>query len=185
MANLKGTAWVAVREYLTNQYGDDAIARVRERLEPEDRILFSKPILPVTWFDYSAYMRFMIAADRLFGAGDLQIVREASIYNARRDLRGIYKMFISFTNPHFIIKNAGRVWRQYYDTGEIEVEWLKEKSGAFRLVKWPDIPLHHEVDQLPFIEETLRISGGRNPRVRHDKCMARGDAYCSAHLQWE
>jgi len=184
MGNLKGAGWKATCEYLIKVGGSDALDRVKAALTPEDRAIFSKPILPITWLDYSAFMRFMLLADKVLGKGDMQIVKDASVYSAQQDLRGIYKIFISFTSPEFIIKNVGVMWRQYYDSGSITVEGKQEKSGALKLVNFPDIPLHHDADQLPYMEECLRLSGAKNVRGSHPKCIARGDDCCIFRFSW-
>ena len=36
-----------------------------------------------------------------------------------------------------------------------------------------------------YMEEAYRIAGGKNPRGRHTKCMARGDEYCLFEYEWD
>lgn len=183
--DVKGTGWLAARDYLVQVHGAECIEKIRRTLSPEDQALFAKPVLPISWLDYGAYMRFMLAADRLLGRGDTRLLSDASTFNAKKDLGGIYKFFISLTSPEFIINNAGRVWNQYYNRGRVIPEDVTKHRGIWRIVEWPEIPLHHETDSIPFAEECLRMSGAKNPVGRQTHCMARGDEYCRVVFTWE
>jgi hypothetical protein len=184
MGAVKGTGWLSNYDYFLKTAGIEGVKRVLAALTPADRELFSKPILPVTWVDFGAFMRFMIAADQTLGKGDLRLVEAASIHAAQRDLKGIYKMFISFTSPEFIIKRAGSLWRQYYNCGELSFENIKDHSGRLRLTAFPDIPLHHEHNHQPYMEETFRMSGGKDIHGTHPSCLARGDEACIFEFTW-
>jgi len=186
MGKMKGTGWNGNIEYLLKIAGEEGLEKVKAALSVEDReTIFSKPILPYSWIDYNVYMRFMMTADRILGNGDLSLIREATMYNARKDLTGIYKIFISFATPQVIVRNAPKVWRQYFDTGDMTVHWLGEKKVQLKLVDFSDIPLYHEIAQTDFIKEALRISGAKNVTGTHPRCIARGDEYCIYEFGWE
>lgn len=135
MGNIKGTGWKGVYEYLLKVGGPEGIDKVKAALSKEDQEIFTKPILPISWIDFGAYMRFLLTADRVLGKGDMQLIKDANIYNANNDLKGIYKMFISFISPQTILRNAGMVWSRYYDSGKLTVEWEGKqpciKTGGF------------------------------------------------------
>ncbi len=185
MPNLKGTGWRSVQDYFLQQAGPAGIAKVMEALDPQDREIFARPILPISWIDYGAYFRYLLAADRILGRGDLEMIRAASRHAARYDLHGIYKIFISLTSPKFVIQNSARLWRQYYDAGEVTVEWRGEKSGALYLAQFADMPLHHENNHQAYMEECLRLSSCKEVRGSHPQCLARRDARCAFEFSWE
>jgi hypothetical protein len=184
MGNVKGVAWKQSTEYLVKIGGPDVVARIIKTMGPEDQAILSKTILPITWLDYGAFIRFMLAADKLLGKGDYQIVRDASIYNAQKDFQGIYRIFFSLTSFKFVVTSMQKFYSQYNDPGKTSVTWDSDHSGDFTVMDYPDIPLHHELDQLPYMEECGRIAGCKNIKGTHPKCIARGDDRCIYRFIW-
>jgi hypothetical protein len=184
---VKGTAWSATYDYYLNRFGREGIQKVLNALSAEDRELFSKHILPVMWLNYGAFMRFVLTVDQVLGKGDRQLVKDASVYNAQRDLHGVYKMFISFTSPDVLIRSVPAFYRQMLNRGSMTAQYDRDaKRGSLKLVDFPDMPLYHEFDHLPYFEECFRLSrGGKNIRGSHPKCIARGDPYCLYEFTWD
>ncbi|MEW6515546.1 MAG: hypothetical protein AB1439_01395 [candidate division FCPU426 bacterium] len=185
MGNVKATRWLDVQEFIAKTYGSDGVRSVLDSLAPEDQALWRQKIVPVMWLDYGAYLRYMFAADKVLGKGDYSLIDASARYTARKHFSGIYKFFISLTSPHFVIKRAAQVWRQYFDVGKMEVIEEKDHLSILQLSEYPDIPLNHEFSHTPFMEELVRMSNGKNPRGKHPKCMARKDEYCLWEFTWE
>ncbi|MBN1595650.1 hypothetical protein JW933_06975 [candidate division FCPU426 bacterium] len=186
MGRMKGTGWRGNIDYILEVAGEEGLDKVKEALSEEDRrLIFSQPILPYSWLDYNAYMRFMMLADTILGKGDLEFFKAATMYNARKDLTGIYRIFISFASPKMVLRNAAKVWRQYFDEGEMSVLWQGDNKVQLQLVDFPDIPLHHDIAQTDFIKEAIRIAGAKNVVGTHPRCIARGDAHCLYEFSWE
>ncbi len=185
MGKLKGTGWKGALEYLDKTYGPEGMRKLLAALDEPDRQILSKPILPISWLDFSAYIRIILTADKVLGSGDHKLIEAASVYNAQKDLKGVYKLFLSVTSPRFVISNAQRLWRQYNDEGDLSVEWRGSKEGVLYIRNYPDIPLHHELDQLPYMIEALKMSGCKNVQARHVQCIARGDEQCRTEFKWD
>lgn len=179
MGKIKGTGWLGIYDYFVNTYGIDRVERVISTLSQEEQVaLTGELILPISWVDLGAYMHFLIAADRILGKGDFELIKKANAYSANKDIRGIYKIFTNFVSPRFIIRNAGKLWSRYFDQGKLVLIREEKKGMTLKLTDFPDIPLHHELDQQSFMEECYRISGGKNIQGTHPKCIARGDDCC-------
>lgn len=175
----KGVAWHNMLAYIKEFFPPGSLEKIRAQISREDDfILFGKPILPISWVDYNAYMRFFFALDRVMGKGDNQLVWDITIWATRYNLRGIYKMFFSMISHQTVIGHAGSIWRQYYNRGKIEVLYNRETGNALKVTEYPDIPPGHEWNHLPFIEEAMRMAGASNLKSSHPKCIARGDEYC-------
>lgn len=185
MAHIKGTAWIGMNEYFQKLGGPEGIRKVMDSLSEADRAVLSKPILPVTWVDYQAYMNYVLAADRILGKGDFETAKAAALHNARKGLNGPYKIFISIATPKFVVGGVLRFWRQYFDRGTMQAHWQGERNGRLEITDFPDIPLHHEICNTPHMEEALRICGCKNVRFVHTRCIARGDASCIFEASWE
>jgi|GEM_PF-1723262 len=185
MGNVKATRWLDCRKFFEERFGLESIHRVMVSLSPEDQAVLSKPILPITWLNYGSYLNFIFAADKILGKGDAALVRESAVFTASQHFKGIYRMFISLTSPLFVARKSAQVWRQYFDVGQAELNTVTDKCVELKLTDYPDIPLHHDLSHTTFMEEILRISGAKNVKGSHPKCMARKDPYCMWVFSWE
>jgi hypothetical protein len=185
MGKIRGTGWLGINEYFVNTYGKDRVDRVISTLSPEDQAALTELILTISWVDLGAYIHFLLAADRILGKGDYELIKKANAYSANKDIRGIYKIFTNFVSPKFIIRNAGKLWSRYFDQGTLKLIREDKKGMTLQLTDFPDVPLHHELDQLAFMEECYRISGGKFIEGSHPKCIARGDDCCHFEFTWD
>lgn len=186
MGKTKGMGVLMEFEYILKRVGETEFEKLKAAISPADReLLFGRPILPVSWVDYNAFFRVLAEADRRFGKGDFELVRQAAMYGVEKLFTGVYKMFISLVSPRFILNNASAVWAQSFNIGKVTAQWHADKDVTLVLTEWPDIPLQHEYDQAPGVEAVIRLSGGRNVKSDHPKCIARGDGVCHFHFTWE
>jgi len=185
MAKVKGTGPLAVYEFLKRRFGDPCLLKIREALSPEDQKVFDKPVLPVTWVDFGFYMRMIVAADKLWGKGDMKIVEEAARYNMNKNFRGVYKILVSFVNPTFVIQRAHLVWRQWFDSGEMKVEVPEPCRARAALTGFTDMPLNHEFNLTPSIDEIMKISGAKNTQTAHVECVLKGAPACVWEIKWK
>ena len=185
MAAVKGTAWLTLKSFLSERSGADAMARVLARLGPSDAEALRRNSLPGSWGDYGADTRVLLAADDVLGRGDRTLIRDSAVHHARKDMRGIYRMFIRVATPGFVIGRAAKLWRLIIDSGELRVVRQTPKGVDLELTNIEGVPPHHELDQLPFMEEIARMTGAKNVQATHPKCLARGDDRCVYIVRWE
>lgn len=186
MPNTKAVHLKSYLEFLHERVGENGAERVLAALTPEDREVLARPSLSNEWLDCDLWWRLLTTADRVLGRGDLQLVREIGAFDAKRNLNGVYRVFLSFLRPEFIMSRASLIWKQYYDTGRIEVVRVGKQDAEFRLLEFPGLPLHHEVELIGWMEEALRMTGRSRTQLEHPgPCLARGDAYCQFLARWD
>lgn len=184
MGKCKGTGWRGIREYFVERFGEDAVGKVLASMSGEDRGALSAPILNISWIHDGAFIRFLLAADRVLGQGDQQLAKESVRYEVRKSFGGIYKIFLAVSTPQFLISNAANVWRQYHDTGKVSVRTVDKKKVQVQISEYPDIPLHHEIDHGTTFEELASLCGVKNSVCTQPKCIARGDDRCLFEITW-
>ena len=185
MARIKGTGVLSSVLYFKDQWGEAGLEKIKAACTGAARDMLARPVLPVVWYPDQAMIDMLLVADKVCGRGDKNVLRAIGRFDAERNLRGVYKMFISLTSPHFLIKNAARVWRQFFDEGDVETRHFEETSGVLVVRNFSDMPLYHEVNQMPFMERALEMCGCRNVRGAHLACLARGDDRCEFRYTWE
>jgi hypothetical protein len=98
--------------------GDEPFARVVGELPPETRAIVEKPPLATTWIP----TRHLAAVIQTVGGGVFANDEARIVEWARKavgsDLRTVYKVFIRFMSPAFVIERAARIWTTYtHDNG--------------------------------------------------------------------
>lgn len=186
MPNTKTVHLKSYLAFLHERGGADDVERVLAELTPEDREIAVHASQAGEWLDCDRWWRLLTTADRVLGCGDLQLVREIGAFDAKRNLSGVYRVFLSFLTPDFIMSRASLIWKQYYDTGRIEVVRIGKQDAEFRLLEFPGLPLRHEAELIGWMEEAIRMTGRPRTRLEHPgPCLARGDAYCQFLVRWD
>jgi len=184
--NTKGSAFIGTSDYFAQTFGPGCMDEIKAALSREDHDeLFSKPVLPVSWIDYPAYLRFLIAADKALGRGDFALAKDAVLYETHKSFRGVYKMIFTFHSPGAAVSGAAQAWRTFMSAGKLEVVEKRDHFAHGRLVDCPGIPRHHEIDHGTTMTEVIVMAGGRNVRFEHPRCIGRGDPYWEMILTWE
>jgi hypothetical protein len=187
MGNIKGTGLVDAVEYFEKVGGPGGLEKVKTALNPQVRAkLFAQSLLPVSWYDYAAYMEFILTASKLLGKEKSEeVLYNMSVYQAQKVLNGVYRAFFRILTTEFVLKRFAHLWRLSYDAGDITI--LEDKKGHIevKLANFPDIPPRHEVENLPYFEEIMRLCHCREPKATHPRCIARGDDYCLFVFDWK
>jgi hypothetical protein len=185
MNNTKAIHLRSLQKFVLGKADSAAWQKILADLSPTDQDMLKKMFLSNAWLDYSLWWRLLIATDKTLGKGDLALIREIGAFDARENLNGIYKTFISFMRPDFIIGNASMIWKRYYDSGELRPIQVTRTSAEFWLLDWKTLPLQHELEIIGWMESALSMTGVKNLHIGHTTCMARGDDHCTFHAVWE
>ena len=122
----------------------------------------------------------------MLGDGGFTLARKLGANGAEKNLKGIYKIFYRIGSPEFIIKRAAKVFATYYDKGEFTTISNKDGEVRFRLTDFPDLSECWIERIAGWMEKTLELSGGKNPRalaiIKHNDS---GDVYCEFTATWE
>jgi hypothetical protein len=182
---VKGLGIKAIYGYLSSIQGPRGMEKIAERLSEADRKIFLMKVLDNTWVDYGYYMRMIVIADQVLGKGDLKLIENVARFNMGTNFRGLYKMMISALGVRASVNRAQNAWNLWFDVGKLSVTWLGEKKALLTLTEYPGMPLNHELNITPSIDECIRIAGGKNTMTRHLKCYLKGDGCCTWEVSWD
>jgi hypothetical protein len=178
-------AWKGIEDWVFALGGADAWEKVKQAMNVDDhQRLFSKPLLPINWIDYRAYVQFTLTADAVCGQGDKKSLEVLGRTLAQRDLKGAYRMFLLMASPKSLIEHAPSLWNQYFNEGKLTLNWLDEKKVSLEVREFADMPLHHELIQGAFMAEAMAICGAKKLQRQHPRCLARKDECCCFEFEW-
>jgi hypothetical protein len=187
VVKVKGTAISGRLGYARRRGGEEAVQAIVAGITDREtrELLADGKALKSVWYPFSALVDITVGIDRRFGKGDLGIVQEVGGDVAEADLNGVYKLFMSFASPHYLVDKAASIWRNYYDSGELVVIDRGERFAVLELRDFATPHRAHCLSVLGWMVRSLKLTGCKNVRGEHLKCRCLGDATCTWRGDWE
>jgi hypothetical protein len=158
----RGVNFLYTKQFIVNKYGNERWEEILQSLSDDSRKIWGSCILPIVEYPFSSFKELTSIL-----SSELKLDHEselASIYEyiADHSLNNLYKIFFSFANPSFVIKNYPRLWSRFFNTGKVEV-LESEKYHAVLRFSLPEIFLDWlEPACLGYSKKAVEMSGGRN-----------------------
>ncbi len=185
MAQVKGTAVLSSLRYVRERFGEEALAGVLSALPAQDCATLRGLLLASSWYPMSTLLRFMQEVERQLGPRDPKVLQNMGRASCDEGLRGIYKIFLKVGSPGYIIDRAARVLSNYYDTGELVVVERDERHVAVELRGLEGSERQFCERIYGWMQRTLELTGVRNLRSAHSRCLHRGDPVCRFEGTWD
>ena len=134
----KGSGFTSAVTVLRKMLPVEALEHVLGALSPETEELVRHPPLPVAWIGMHHFPELVRAVKAHGFGGDERKFEEWGRQAILVDLRTIYKMFIRFLSPQFVIERGAKLWQTYTrNQGRVHAE--AEGAGA-ALVTYEGLP---------------------------------------------
>lgn len=185
-ARIKGSVLITRLNLLMKQGGMGRLQQVLQRLPPADREILEGVIMPIGWYPLALNIRLDAAIAHVLSPRDRdKAFVEMGRASAEEKLNGPHHVFIRKGDPHFLLSHAPEIYRLYYAVGARSYEKTGPHSAVLRTVGAESVT---EADCLTIVgwyERAIEMSGGRDVRIVHTKCRARGNGHCEYHCAWE
>jgi hypothetical protein len=183
----KGTGVNAVSRFVSANWGAEGLKRLAAAMPSlEAAEMVRTGVLVGSWYPFAHLVSLLEQGEALFGEGSGTFAKRMGASCADFDLRGVYRIFIRFAAPGYLIERASKVWRQYYDSGELAViEADPARRVVFELSGFATPHRGHCDTVLGWTERAFELSGVQNVRGEHPSCRARGDCRCLFRVEWE
>ncbi len=185
MANVKGSALSSRVLWVQLGHGAAGTDRLIAQCSPELRAVITGGIEKARWYPFDQFIELNLVIDRLFGRGDLELVRMLGRHGADANLTTIYRLFFKVGTVHWILGRAVRLWSAHYDSGYLEVMTRGPKGAVARIRGFASPHVAHCLSVAGWAERSVELSGGHRATVDETKCRTRGDDVCQLDLRWE
>ncbi len=182
--NVKGEALRTTREYVKRKHGEEGVKKLEEKLSELGVEIKLNEINPSEMINE--------------GINALSIITSREIFNWTEDDTlelGRFSLKVSFLTKSviryfvslkMIINAAPKLWKAYYDFGELKVTEFSEQEKTMILRKkgyktHPTICLQHKGYFLAAMEFIL---GKEKVTIEETKCVHRGDDYDEYVIRW-
>jgi hypothetical protein len=183
---VKGTAIVVIPAYVKQAFKETGYAQWLQALSPEAREVHSNPVIVSNWYDYQKYLVApTVKICDLFFHGDLRGAYALGRFSADFALHGIFKLFVKWGSPDFILKRAGIILPAYYRPSKIVVPVIEKGHALIQITEFPD--LHAVVEQriAGWISRAMEISGVKKLNVAITASLLKREPCTEFTLTWQ
>jgi hypothetical protein len=182
---VKGSAIASLPKFVDSKFGPDGLKRWKDSLSEEARGFYSEAILVSRWYPIKeAFIEPTRKCCELFYGGSLKGAWEMGRFSADIGLKGVYRLFIKFGSPGFIISRANTILTSYYEPSDGKVVESEKNRAILRLTQLPDKSDIFENRLCGWIERALELSGCRGVKLQITKSFAKGDDYSEFLVTW-
>ena len=185
MSNVKGSALTSRILWVQLGHGEAGMGRLKAQLSPELRSAIEQGINKAAWYPFDQFIELNTVTDRLFGRGDLGLVKDLGRYGADANLTTIYRLFFKVGTVQWILGRAVRLWSAHYDSGYCEIATRGPKAAVMRIRGFATPHVAHCMSVMGWTERSIELSGGKRPIVEESACRTRGDDHCRLDIAWE
>jgi hypothetical protein len=183
VALAKGTIFLNARAFVTHRFGAEAWGALVASLPSPAREALAE-IVAMGWYDASLQPAVYRAMQARLGRGEPAVLRDLARFAADEDLHGIYRMFLRFASPGYVLEKGMAYWSRFQSTGEWTVHRASPtRAGAvLRGFSTADAAVCHYL--AAYMARMMELAGARGVRVEHVRCRARGEAECAFDGEW-
>jgi hypothetical protein len=183
---IKGTAVKSIPEFVKKNFPLQYQEWLNALPESSYRII-NGLIFTNNWYPMKESLTVpMRIISKLFYAGDdVKTARIMGRFSADVALTGIYKFFIQFGSPKYIIERGGRIFASYFQPSEMVVVNVASNSLLAHITIFPEPDEMVENNIAGWMERALEISGCKNVKIEITKSLARMDKVTEFSFSWK
>jgi hypothetical protein len=156
---IKGTAVKTTPDFIKEKFPNRYMEWLQSMPESSRRI-FEQPLYATSWYNLidSVIIPTQKVGDLFFNGNHTEAAHTLGRYSAEIALKGIYKIFIRVSSPHFVLSRASSIFSAYYNPSEIKVVESKDKRCVLHLSKFHvnEKLIMHRI--AGWVEQTLEIT---------------------------
>ena len=157
--DIKGTAVKTTPDYIKEKYPGRYIEWLQSMPE-SSRKIFEQPIYATSWYNLidSVIIPTQKVGDIFFDGNHIEAAIALGRYSAEIALKGIYKIFVRVSSPHFVLSRASSIFSAYYKPSSIRVLESKNKRCVLELSQfdYSEKLIMHRI--AGWVEQTLEIT---------------------------
>ena len=185
MVEIKGSVVSDSIKSVKEKFGEQIYATIVNQLHGETRALFERAsILSSSWYPLDAFTEFLEQDINVTAQGkEQELIRRAELV-IERQLGGIYKMFVKFGTPQFVL-NRLTVIHQTYFRGVAATVTMPGSGKAIK--RYTGFSKQHRLigpSIIGFYRKALEISGAKDVAAQFTTSIEDDKGYCLLNLSW-
>jgi hypothetical protein len=182
---IKGTAVKSIPEFVQKHFP----LRFQDWLKtmPENSSkLMGGLIFSNNWYPIQdALVEPMKSISKFFYNGDdKKTARTMGKFSADVALNGVYKFFIQFGSPKYIIERGSRIFTTYFQPSEMVVVNVAKNGLTVNITKFPEPDEIIEHNIAGWMERALEISGCKQVKAEIIRSLAKKHSLTEIQITW-
>ena len=182
---IKGSAVMAIRDYVKNNHGSKYDEWVNG-LPTDSKKLFADFIDSSKWYPVQeAAIDSTLKMSELFYSGDYKKAAwNSGKFSAQKGLTGIYKLYVKAASPIHIINRASRVFAAFYQPCKMEVIAKADKTVSVHVSEMGnchDVIIYRIAG---WCQQALEISGTKNTEIKIAKESVNAQPVFRLDMSW-
>ena len=184
MANVKGSAFASRILWVRLNHGEKGVERLASQVSDELAAVVRGGAVMSRWYPFDMFVEINVAIDRVFGSGDLALVKTLGRYGADANLTTIYRLFYKVGTTKWLLERASRLWGMHYDSGRLIVRRFPGDEVEMEIKDFATPHRVHCDSVQGWTERSLELSGAKDTAIDEIACRARGDTRCRFRATW-
>ncbi|MCP4649819.1 MAG: hypothetical protein GY853_07060 [PVC group bacterium] len=189
MVKMKAVNLQSSKEFVLHKFGEDALRKVIDALQEEDKVIIDRPRIVVTeWIPLDTWIHFFEGIVRELNHGDESIMLDAGRHNAEKELNSIYRVFLKAANPESIVKYCPIFLKLYFNSDENNIEMSTTKVAENKyvfLIK--NFETRHRLLELGvqgWLQRAFELSRAKNLNVELTKSLGQRNRCFEYTVSW-
>ena len=184
MTEIKGSVIRDAIDSLKKRNGDQVYETIINRLDEESRQLFMGTILASSWYPLDSFMKFLEVDIQLTAHGNEQelVTRSEILFDGQ--LRGIYRAFVRFGSPEFVLNRISIVHKSYFRGVSAQIEMQGSDKARIKYVGFEKQHRLAGPSMIGFFKKALEISGAKDVQVKWSTSIEENKGYCILDISW-
>jgi hypothetical protein len=182
---VKGTAISSIPDFISGRFGKEAFHHWLNTLSDGAKKVYGGSILAGSWYPVK---EIMVEPTRkmceLFYHGDLRGAKEGGRFSAEKGLKGVYRIFVKFGSPEFLIRRASTIFTSYYQPSEMKVVSEGDRKAVVHITNFSEPSQLIENRIAGWMERALEISGCKGVKIQISQSLAKGAPYTEFIATW-
>jgi hypothetical protein len=185
MIEVKGSVVSDSVKSVKTHFGEQTYNTIVNQLKGETRALFERAsFLSSSWYPLDAFTEFLEMDIKLTALGNEKELIKRTEVIVEGQLSGIYKVFIKFGSPQFVLNRLSIVHQTYFRGLNATVSM---PSADKAIVKYTGFAKQHWLigfTIIGFYRKALEISGAHDVDAKFITSIEDNKGYCELHLSW-
>ncbi len=184
MANVKGTAFSSRLLWVRLNHGQEGLERLAAAVDSGLAELLREGAVMSRWYPFEQFVELNLAIDRMYGRGDLSLIKSLGRHGADANLTTIYRLFYKVGTVKWILARASRLWGLHYDSGNLYVDMYPGREVGLRIENFETPHQAHCLSVLGWAERSIELSVGADVKIVEIACRTRGGPACRFRAGW-
>jgi hypothetical protein len=181
---VKGNLVLSRRWFLAERSGPEAIKRMAARLRPEAFALLEHTVMPFTWYPFGLLMDIDSAIVSEVMGGNVAQMRKFGHDLGKRDIQGVYRVFLSVASPVFALSKVSALGSLYFRESTLAFIPTGNSEGELELVG-RSMPLYMcQYGIVGWLNAVLEAAKATGIEVAHTSCVHSGASRCRWQCAW-